>query len=132
MNRRTAALLLCATTLGGSLLFTGCAAGASSEQATTAPSAAASSAPATSPTSDGTEVARPSKDEVVAGLTKFYESHEGLTSEQSKTFATCMVDQMYDRARTKTLIAMQSGDAKGADPSDTGLVAAAGFKCSPN
>lgn len=68
----------------------------------------------------------------MAGLTKFYESHEGLTSEQSRTFASCMVDQMYDRARTKTLIAMQSGDAKGADPSDTGLVASAGFKCSPN
>ena len=131
MNRLAVALLLCTTIVGGSLLSAGCAAGNPAEQSSSAPSTAAASASASS-TTEGSEPARPSKDEVVAGLTKFYESSQGLTSEQSKTFATCMVDQMYDRAKTKTLIAMQSGDAKSADPSDTGLVAAAGFKCSPN
>lgn len=132
MHHPTATLLLCTTIISGSLLFAGCAAGNPAEQAATAPSSAAVSTPAPSPTAGSTDEARPSKDDVVAGLTKFYESSQGLTSEQAKRFATCMVDQMYDRAKTKTLIAMRSGDAKSADPSDTGLVAAAGFKCSPN
>lgn len=130
MNRPVAALL-CATALSGSLLFGACAAGPPAENPASAPSSAGASTPAPEPAGSGA-ASKPSKDDIVAGLTAFYESSQGMSGEQAKKFATCMVDKMYDRARAKTLTAMENGDSTAADPADAGLIAAAGFECSPD
>ena len=91
---------------------------------TTAPSTA--STPSEKPGDDGD---KPSKQEIVAGLTTFYQQTQGLSADKAKKFAVCMVDEMYAKAKTATLEAMRDGDPTKIATSDAGLVAQAGFSC---
>lgn len=129
------------------LTLTGCS-GSTTEEAATQPAqtqAAESSAPSTetsasaeastsSEPSASTESGddssdKPSKDDIVDGLIKFYVSNQGLTEDQAKKFAVCMVDEMYDKADAKTLSAMRDGDPTKINPDDANLFATAGVKC---
>ena len=65
----------------------------------------------------------------MAGLTAFYQQTQGLSADKAKKFALCMVDEMYDKAKTTTLEAMRDGDTTKIATSDAGLVAEAGFTC---
>lgn len=110
---------------------------------TSAPSTTASSAPAPAPTSPSAESSanrpsesagddsgsKPTRSEVVAGLTKFYTSSQGLPAGKAEKFATCMVEQMYDKAKPSTLTAMRDGNPSKLDKSDTELLGRSGVKC---
>ena len=67
----------------------------------------------------------------MAGLSTFYQQTQGLSADKAKKFAVCMVDEMYDKAKTATLEAMRDGDTTKIAMSDAGLVAEAGFTCQP-
>lgn len=126
------------------VLLTGCGGSETATEPATTTQPSASSAPSTSTaaspsettaaspsetTAGSDDAGKPSKKEVVAGLAKFYEDSQGLTADQSKKFATCMVDEMYDKAKTKTLIAMRDGEPTKADMGDASLIAQAGIDC---
>ncbi len=108
----------------------------SAQESVAAPPSSESS-PATSPTAapstpsdqPGVDGEKPSKQEIVAGLTTFYQQTQGLSADKAKKFALCMVDEMYDKAKTTTLEAMRDGDTTKIATSDAGLVAEAGFTC---
>jgi len=93
---------------------------------TTTPGAA--STPSEQP---GGDAAKPSKQDIVAGLSKFYRQTQGLPADKAEKFAVCMVDEMYDKAQTTTLEAMRDGDTTKIATRDAGLVAEAGFTCQP-
>lgn len=131
------------------LLLTGCGgsgqggAGAPAEQPTgsaAAPSTPGgdSSTPATESSTPSEESSKdsgsdsggkPSKDEIVTGLTKFYQETQGQPADKAKKFAVCMVDEMYDKAKPATLKAMRDGQPAKADSGDAGLFAEAGMAC---
>jgi|GEM_PF-6472239 len=104
---------------------------ASAPASTPASSAPASTAAtsASSKTDSGSSDGKPSKDEVITGLVDFYTSSQGMAKAQATKFATCMVDEMYDKASAKTLKAMQEGKAENIDPDDASLFASAGVAC---
>jgi hypothetical protein len=141
MNRRLA-LALTAGVSAAAFALTGCggeqtAGTPSAPPASTQPSAPSAettptSAPATESTPTGKaddDGAKPSKQDIVAGLTTFYQENQGLPADKAKKFAVCMVDAMYDKAKTATLEAMRDGDPTKIATSDAGLVAEAGFTC---
>lgn len=148
MNRRIA-FTLAAGIAAATLALTGCggeqtgSTPAAAPSASTAPSASAapsaSTAETTPPTTPGAgstpteepggDGAKPSKQEIVAGLSTFYEKTQGLPADKAEKFAVCMVDAMYDTAETATLEAMRDGDTSKIAMSDAGLVAEAGFGC---
>ena len=99
----------------------------SSPATTTSPTTGPSTA--STPSEEPGDGEKPSKQEIVAGLTTFYEQTQGLSADKAKKFAGCMVDEMYDKAKTATLEAMRDGDTTKIDMSDAGLVAEAGFTC---
>ena len=101
-----------------------------------APSSAPSSAPSAensssqpSESAGGDSGSKPAKSEVVAGLAKFYTTSQGLSADKAKKFATCMVDQMYDKAKPSTLTAMRDGNPAELDKADSGLLAGSAMKC---
>lgn len=102
-------------------------------ESTNAPSTPASSAPAESDDSDDSgdsdDAGKPSKEDVVEGLMKFYQDTQGLSKDKAEKFATCMVDQMYDKASAKTLNAMRDGDPSKLDKADAELLGQAGATC---
>jgi len=100
----------------------------SSPAATTSPTTAPSTA-STPSEKAGDDGEKPSKQEIVAGLVTFYQQTQGLSADKAKKFAVCMVDEMYDQAKTATLEAMRDGDTTKIAMSDAGLVAEAGFTC---
>ena len=114
-------------------------AGCSSQQPEAGAPAAntpASSAPADSAPASPSEAApsadssgKPAKTAIVAGLTAFYVKSQGLSREQAKKFATCMVDELYDKASTTTLKGLLAGDPNKIDKADAGLIAGAGNTC---
>ena len=143
MNRAVSALIA-ATALSASLLVTSCSAGddtsaqppaadptSASQPATSAPASPTTetTTEASSPAEKTDEGDKPSKSDVVAGLTKFYENDQKLPADKAKKFAVCMVDEMYDKAKTKTMIAMMNGTPTEMDPSDANLLAQSGVKC---
>ena len=143
MHRRLA-LILAPGVVAVTLALTGCGGDQPSGTPTTQESAAAQpsseSSPTTSPTAApstastpsekrGDDGDRPSKQEIVAGLTTFYQQTQGLPSDKAKKFAVCMVDEVYDKAKTATLEAMRDGDTTKIAMSDAGLIAEAGFTC---
>lgn len=152
MNRRLTYALAAAAT-AATLALTGCGGAGTSTapepQASTQPSATAaesSSAPSTetspsqagSPSTDsspseqsGDDGAKPAKSDVVAGLAKFYQQTQGISGGKAKKFAECMVDEMYDKAKTATLVAMRDGDPTKIDKSDVGLLTQSGVTCQP-
>jgi hypothetical protein len=149
-SRFTYALAAAAT--AATLALTGCGGADTSSapepQASTQPSATppeTSSAPSTrtSPTETGSPSAestateqsgdgdKPAKSEIVAGLSKFYRQSQGIGGAKAKKFAECMVDEMYDKAKTATLVAMRDGDPTKIDKSDVGLLTQSGVTCQP-
>ncbi len=152
MNRRLTYALAAAATVA-TLTLTGCGGAdtgaapqppassqpsASATDATTAPSAETSPSEAGSPSTEtsagepsGDQGAKPSKSDIVAGLATFYEKTQGISAAKSKKFATCMVDEMYDKAKTVTLVAMRDGEPTKIDKSDVGLLTQSGVTCQP-
>ena len=143
MHRRLA-FTVAAGVAAAALALTGCGGEQPGSTPTTQESAAAQpssqSSPTTSPTTapstastpsekPGDDGDKPSKQEIVAGLTTFYQQTQGLSADKAKKFAVCMVDEMYDKAKTATLEAMRDGDTTKIAMSDAGLVAEAGFTC---
>ena len=142
MHRRLA-FTLAAGVAAATLALTGCGGAQPSGTPTAQESAAAQpsseSSPATSPRrpstastpseKPGDDGEKPSKQEIVAGLTTFYQQTQGLSADKAEKFAVCMVDEMYDKAKTATLEAMRDGDTTKIAMSDAGLVAEAGFTC---
>lgn len=110
---------------------------ASAPASSEAPSQAASPTEASpteesSPTeksTDGDSSGKPSKAEIVTGLAAFYEKTQGLSADKAKKFATCMVDELYDKASAATLKAMMAGDPSKIDKSEAGKIAGAGNTC---
>ena len=102
----------------------------STETSASAEASASSESSASASTESGDDSSdKPSKDDIVDGLVKFYVSNQGLTEDQAKKFAVCMVDEMYDKADAKTLSAMRDGDPTKINPDDANLFATAGVKC---
>lgn len=141
MNRRLA-LTLAAGVTAATLTLAGCGgdqtAPPSAAPASSQPSASTPETPTTMPSAEsspteqsGDEQSKPSKQEIVAGLTTFYRQSQGLSPDKAREFAVCMVDEMYDKAKTATLEAMRDGDPTKIAMSDAGLVAEAGFTCQP-
>ncbi len=151
MNRRITYALAAAAT-AATLALTGCggeqsgtgsapqtsaapsaASPAASDQPTTATSPTAETSPSaeTSATTRSEEGSKPSKSDIVAGLSTFYEKTQGISASKAKKFAQCMVDEMYDKAKTATLVAMQDGEPTKIDKSDIGLLTQSGVTCQP-
>lgn len=152
MNRRLTYALATAAT-AATLTLTGCGGtdsgaapqspassqpSASSTESTTAPSAETSPSGAASPSAEssasepsGDQGGKPAKSEIVAGLAAFYEKTQGISAAKSKKFATCMVDEMYDKAKTATLVAMRDGEPTKIDKADVGLLTQSGVTCQP-
>ena len=139
MHRRLA-FTLAAGVAAATFALTGCGGERPSSQSSPATTASPMTAP--SPTTEpstasspsekaGDDGAKPSKEEIVAGLSTFYEQTQGLPADKAKKFAVCMVDEMYDKAKTATLEAMRDGDTSKIAMSDAGLVAEAGVACQP-
>jgi hypothetical protein len=140
MNRRLALALTAGVTVAAFTL-TGCGGGQTSDTpsvppaSTQPPASSPETTPTSAPTTDSTpsgktdDGAKPSKQDIVAGLTTFYRENQGLPADKAEKFAVCMVDAMYDKAKTATLEAMRDGDPTKIATSDAGLVAEAGFTC---
>ena len=151
MNRRLTYALATAAT-AATLALTGCGGAdtgaapqppvssqpSTSTEATTTPSVGTSPSQAGSPSTEssasepsGDQGAKPAKSEIVAGLATFYEKTQGISAAKSKKFATCMVDEMYDKAKTATLVAMRDGEPTKIDKGDVGLLTQSGVTCQP-
>lgn len=147
MNRRLTYALAAAAT-AATLALTGCggadtsaappassqpsAPSTESASAPTSPSVSASpSASSSASQPSGDDGVKPSKSEIVAGLATFYEKTQGISAAKSKKFATCMVDEMYDKAKTATLVAMRDGEPTKIDKGDVGLLTQSGVTCQP-
>lgn len=132
MNRAlssfVAAAAVCLTVFAASC-SAGDGAGTQPSEAGPANSSQPTTSTAASPSAETNDGDKPSKSDVVAGLTKFYENDQNLAADKAKKFAECMVDEMYDKARAKTLMAMMHGTATEADPADAGLIAQSGMAC---
>lgn len=148
MSRHTvrigfAGAALLATTLlagcgGGSSAAPG-SGGSSAPQASAAQSSAPqTSAPATSappssapkssaPASSG----KPSKDDVLQGLIKFYETKQGLSKPKATKFANCMVKHTYAKASPKLAEEMKDGNPNpnGMSQADKNLITKGGLAC---
>lgn len=131
----TAALALggCSgTSTGGESRATPVAAPASASSPADAPSSSAASPSgdaSTAGSSGGDSTGKPSKGEIVDGLTKFYTTKQNLSQTKAKKFATCMVDKMYDKASAKSLRAMEAGDPSQLDPADASLLTSSAGAC---
>jgi hypothetical protein len=130
--------------------LTACGGGAEADSESTAPAASApaastpaGSAPAESAPadeassgsdggSDGSD-GKPSKQEIVEGLTTYYEESQGLPADKAEGFATCMVGKMYDDASTEMLIMMRDGapDPTKMTADDAQLLAESAVDCTP-
>lgn len=97
---------------------------ATAESATSPDSATAS---ASQPPADSGD--KPAKDEVKAGLRKFYDGQPTAKTIDSQKMADCMVDKGYDAFSARTLTAMMNGDPKSADTADAGNIAKFGGEC---
>jgi len=136
MHRRLA-FTLTAGVAAATFALTGCGGERPSSQSSPATTASPMTAPgpttepstASSPSEEAGDGPKPSKEEIVAGLSTFYQHTQGLSADKAKKFALCMVDEMYDKAKTATLEAMRDGDTSKIAMSDAGLVAEAGFTC---
>lgn len=73
--------------------------------------------------------AKPAKKEVIEGLTKFYVTTQNLSQDKAKKFASCMVQQTYDKASAQTLGAMRDGDPAKVKSADAKLFGQAGAAC---
>ena len=147
MNRRLAFTLAAGIT-AAAFALTGCGGEQAGTAPPTAPSASTPTSAATQPSTSAAETTppapsaesspseqsgdngdKPSKQQIVAGLSTFYQQTQGLSADKAKKFAVCMVDEMYAKAKTATLQAMRDGDPTKIDQSDAGLVAEAGVAC---
>ncbi|WP_152361679.1 hypothetical protein [Microlunatus speluncae] len=72
---------------------------------------------------------KPTKEEIVTGLTKFYQEKHNQPADKAKNFAVCMVDEMYDKAKPASLRAMRDGDPTKLDKSDAALLSDSAYKC---
>lgn len=61
---------------------------------------------------------KPSKDDVKAGLVKFYAT-KGVTGQPATMLAGCIVDKGYDKFSAQTLNAMKDGDPSKLDQNDS-------------
>jgi hypothetical protein len=110
---------------------------ASSAPASSAPasSAPASSAPAESsaPEEEAEGSGKPTKDEIIPGLTKFYVDTQSMEPKKAKKFAVCMVEETYDQASPELLIMMRDGapDPANVSAEDKNLLFEAGVTCAP-
>lgn len=118
--------------------------GCSSEEPTTTPTAAQPSqatsqsasteaspteeASAPEDTSSKDDSSKPSKEDVAAGIETFY-GKAGMPKDSAEKFAACLVDEMYEKAKTKTLKALADADPTKLDVSDAQLFADASGKC---
>jgi hypothetical protein len=135
------ALALSSCSSDGPAAEPGASAPASSAPATSAPatlapatSAPASSAPASAESPEDVEGSgKPTKDEIIPGLTKFYVDTQSMEPKKAKKFAVCMVDETYDQASPELLIMMRDGAPDPADMSaaDKNLLFEAGVTCAP-
>ncbi len=94
---------------------------ASSSQTSSSASAATSeaAAPSSDPTGEGGDSsAKPSKDDVKAGLVTFYAT-KGVTGAPATMLAGCIVDKGYDQFSAQTLTAMKDGKPKNIDQKDS-------------
>ncbi|SDS82562.1 hypothetical protein [Microlunatus soli] len=92
----------------------GSSAPASSAPASSAPasSAPASSAPASSDSDEGDSTGKPTKDELVAGLVKYYAS-TGVTGAAADKTAACLADKIYGTMSADALKSLAEGKLDG-------------------
>lgn len=149
MTRNTVRIGFAAAALLATTLLAGCgggnsatpgsggsAAAPSSAAKSSAPSASApasSSAPksSTPKSSAPANSGKPSKDAVLQGLIKFYETKQGLSKPKATKFATCMVKHTYSKASPELLKEMQAGNPDPAklNAKDKNLIGAGGLAC---
>ncbi|AKU16130.1 hypothetical protein [Luteipulveratus mongoliensis] len=78
----------------------------------------------------GDNAGKPSKDEVSAGLKKFYDKDTTISKvADTKKLSDCVVDKAYDNVSAKTLNAMKDGEPKNMDPADSQKFANYGAEC---
>ncbi len=145
---RTLTIALAGAVTATALLLAGCA-GAQGQTGSGQP-AAQPSGPAAAPSGDsstpsgdastpgGGEASddsekeaggKPSKEEIVTGLTKFYQTTQNQPADKAKNFATCMVDEMYDKAKPASLIALRDGQPTKLAKSDQALLIESANNC---
>jgi hypothetical protein len=98
-------------------------------QSSTAPSPAGTPAQdEESSTEPKDDAAKPSREDVVAGVAKYFEN-TGLPADKAKKFAECLADEMYDKSAVKTLQALADGEPTSMDPADAQLFSTASGAC---
>lgn len=101
---------------------------------TTAAPTTAAPTPAESASSDSDDDSddsgeKPDRDDVAEGLVTYYQEAQGMDKETATKFATCIADEMYDKATVKTLESMEDGNLSRLDPADSQLLATATMNC---
>lgn len=130
---RTVLLKVAGVTVAALIGLAGCAgqqpdqapAGQPPAQSSTAPSTPAQEESSTEPKDDA---AKPSREDVVAGVAKYFGA-SGLPADKAKKFGECLADEMYDKSTVKTLQALADGEPTSMDPADAQLFSTASSTC---
>lgn len=134
---RTVLLKIAGVTVAALIGLAGCAGGQQPGQSNAEPPAQApgASSPAGAPEPDAKpsteeqgDSAKPSREDVVAGVAKYF-GDTGLPADKAKKFAECLADEMYDKSAVKTLQALADGKPTSMDPADAQLFSTASGSC---